>query len=201
MNRAALTIALLTACAAFSAHAQQYRWVDEKGKTHYTDTPPPPSAKGIQKKSLGGRGGTGEAAVPYDLQRAMSESPVTLYTHPSCTDSCQVARSVLNRRGVPFKEVSVTTLQGMEDLKQVSGGSEVPVMVVGKQVEKGIGIEIYNAALDAAGYPREGLLAPRKQAAPAAPKPEELETEGSRPKPAPAAEPEPPQKRGPYSPR
>src|SRR6478736_8365461 len=34
--------------------AQQYRWVDEAGRVHYTDTPPPPSAKSAQKKNLKG---------------------------------------------------------------------------------------------------------------------------------------------------
>jgi len=40
--------------AAGTASAQQYRWVDEKGRVHYSDTPPPASAKSSEKKNLKG---------------------------------------------------------------------------------------------------------------------------------------------------
>ena len=32
---------------------------------------------------------------------------MTLYSHPECKDQCQIARDTLNKRGIPFKEVSV----------------------------------------------------------------------------------------------
>ena len=28
-----------------AAYGQMYKWVDKNGRTHYTDTPPPPDAK------------------------------------------------------------------------------------------------------------------------------------------------------------
>ena len=43
-----LTI-VLTLCAASVQAQQLYRWTDEKGAVHITDTPPPPSAKGVQR--------------------------------------------------------------------------------------------------------------------------------------------------------
>ena len=36
---------LLTVCA--DAFGQAYRWVDQDGRVHYTQTPPPPGAKGV----------------------------------------------------------------------------------------------------------------------------------------------------------
>ena len=39
-------VVLLLLLAAAQAHAQQYRWVDEKGRVQYTDTPPPATAHG-----------------------------------------------------------------------------------------------------------------------------------------------------------
>ena len=47
--------------------AEMYRWVDADGKVHYTDTPPPTTAKSAQKKELGSQ--AGKAQVPYSLQQ------------------------------------------------------------------------------------------------------------------------------------
>ena len=54
MGAACLIAAAWQLGAYSAAWAQQYRWVDEKGRVHYTDTPPPPSAKSTQKKNLKG---------------------------------------------------------------------------------------------------------------------------------------------------
>src|SRR3954464_13894453 len=97
---------LITALAAGSAAAQQYRWTDEKGKVHYTDSPPPASAKNVQKKNLTGNTFASQTtAVPL---AALRSYPVTLYTHPLCTAACDMARSLLRKRSVPFSEVSLT---------------------------------------------------------------------------------------------
>lgn len=206
MRKSALVIAVGIAIAAGSALAQQYRWTDQQGRVHYTDTPPPPSAKDVRKKGAPPPAGT--PVVPFDLARAQKESPVTLYTHPSCEQTCQFARDVLNKRGVPFDEVVVSTAQALEQLKALSGNNHVPVLTVGSRVEKEVSLGTYNAALDAGGYPKEGLLPPRKQAAPGF-KLEDLETAGPDYRPAgqkppaqeaaPQAE-APSQPRGPYAP-
>ena len=154
------------------AGAQQYRWVDEQGKVHYTDTPPPPSAKSAQKKNL--KGNAVGAQQSFELTKAMQESPVTLYTHPDCKDACQLARDVLNKRGVPFTEVQTFDPAGLEKLKAVSGGITVPVMVVGALVEKSVSEGAFNNALDVAGYPRPGVAKAREQKAPPPPPPPPL---------------------------
>jgi glutaredoxin len=150
-------------------NAQQYRWVDEKGRVHYSDTPPPPSAKDAKKKDL--KGNAVGAQQSYELTKAMQESPVTLYTHPDCKDACQLARDVLNKRGIPFKEVQTVDPQGLEKLKALSGGITVPVMVVGALVEKSVSENAFNSALDVAGYPRPGVAKAREQKAPPPPPP------------------------------
>jgi len=170
------------ALAAITAAAQQYRWVDEQGRVHYTDTPPPPSAKGAQKKNL--KGNAVGAQDSYELSKARQESPVTLYTHPDCKDACQLARDVLNKRGVPFTEVQTFDPQGLEKLKAVSGGITVPVLVVGSLVEKSVSESAFNNALDVAGYPRPGVAKARDQKAPPPPP---IVNQGDKP----AATPEP----------
>jgi hypothetical protein len=44
------TLALLLGMLALfpTAYAQMHKWVDKDGKTHYTDTPPPPDAKTLE---------------------------------------------------------------------------------------------------------------------------------------------------------
>jgi glutaredoxin len=184
---------LLLLCVAATVNAQPYRWIDEKGRVQYSDTPPPPGAKDVQRKQLRDNviGGQGS----YELDQAMRESPVTLYSHPDCKDQCQIARDTLNKRGIPFKEVVVDDQPKQDELKRVSGGINVPVMVVGAQVETTISAQAYDRVLDLAGYPRAGVARPRSQAAPP-PSPEEKAAETAQP-PAPAET----VRRGPYAPR
>src|SRR3954464_6691718 len=161
----ALTILLTAQLVA----AQQYRWLDENGRVHYSDTPPPASAKDVQKKRMGGNAVGAQGS--YELSEAMKSSPVTLYSHPDCKDLCQIARDVLNKRGVPFTEVSAIDEAKIEELRRLSGGVQVPVLVVGAQVEKTISAAAYNRALALAGYPKPGVARPRNQSAPEPPKP------------------------------
>src|SRR5688572_21273927 len=90
---------------AATAAAQLYRWTDEKGKVHFSDTPPPPGARDVRKKAGGPASASSGEAVPFALQRPMKDFPVTFWSAPSC-ESCAPARQLLNARGVPFKEVS-----------------------------------------------------------------------------------------------
>jgi glutaredoxin len=194
-----VAIALVLALSAFTASAQLYRWTDEKGRVHITDTPPPPGARDVQKK--GAPAGGAAPQVSYELGQALQNFPVTLYTSPVCKEPCANARTLLNRRGVPFKEVQVWEEETNAELKRVSGANEVPTLVVGRSVHRGFEQAAYDALLDSARYPRAGLLPPRAQAAPALP--EGYVPPGERPAP-PAAEPlkpEPPAPTGPYAPK
>jgi glutaredoxin len=152
------------AALAFSAAAQLYRWTDETGKTHFTDTPPPKSAKNVQKQAQPPKA---QAAPPepFVLQQARKNYPVKLYSSPGC-EACTAARKLLNARGIPFDEVSVSDEASNAELKTVSGSNSVPVMVVGATVQKGYEAALYERLLDAAGYPKTGTLPPRNQAEP-----------------------------------
>jgi glutaredoxin len=195
---AAILFAALAA-GALSVEAQQmYRWTDEKGRVHITDTPPPPSAKGVQKQG----GATAPAVaeqMPFELAQAVKDFPVTLFTAPNCQEPCTRARDALNRRGVPFREVQVWEKDTVEELTRVAGSaSQVPVLLVGSSVQKGFQQAAFDGLLDSARYPRAGLLQPRTQAAPKPPadygqqiaKPAEPEKPAEEPRPT-----------GPYAPR
>ena len=158
---------LLMLAAATAAAQQLYRWTDDKGRVHITDTPPPPSAKSVQKKSYAGPPAEG-GQMSYELAQAIKDFPVTLYTAPTCNEPCQDARAALNQRGVPFKEVQVSNAETADELKRVSGGEQVPVLVVGRSVHNGFLQSAYDSLLDAARYPKRGEVPAGAQARPAA---------------------------------
>ena len=193
--RIVLAAVLATSAVAF---AQQYRWVDEKGRTQYSDSPPPASAKQIRKRAAESAPVKTEEQVPFELQRAQADFPVTLYTSPICKQPCDLAREALNKRGVPFKEIQVWNVETLEQLKAVAPSDNVPALVVGRSVQSGFDPNRVESLLDQAGYPKAGVLAVRTQAAPALP-------EGYEPPPvaepvAPAAAEAPTKKAGRYDP-
>lgn len=196
MSRSRLGVGLVLSLMASAALAQTlYRWTDEKGGVHVTDTPPPASAKGVKKESGGAAAASGGAqssgTEPYALRVARQNYPVTLYTTPGC-DGCNEARKLLNARGVPFKEVSVSDEKSIAELKKAVGSNSVPAMIVGSTVQTGFEEGVYQRTLDAAGYPKTGILPPRSQTEPApAGQPQEKVT------PAPE---EPQAPLGPYAP-
>ena len=180
-----------------------YRWTDDQGRVHVTDMPPPPSAKNVRKSKTGAAApaDSGEQ-TPYELSLAIKEYPVSLYTSPMCKDPCQRARDHLNKRGVPFKEIQVWDVGSNEELKRVSGASQVPVLVVGASVHTGYGPGAFDELLDSAQYPKAGLLKPRAQAAPALPEGYTPPSDGGELKAQPAKPPaEEAKPRGPYAPR
>ena len=200
MKRAPLALAIGVALIAGVAIAQQlYRWTDEKGRVHVTDTPPPPSAREVQKKlAVGGTSDVG--AMPYELSQAVKNFPITLYTTPSCGQACTAAREALNKRGIPFKEVQVWDEKTGEELKRAAGGTDVPTLLVGRSAQKGFEQGAYDALLDSARYPKAGALRPRAQAAPPPPEGYVPPSEGpSKAEPVEAAS-EPPKPAGPYAP-
>jgi len=164
------------------AQAQMYRWVDDKGKVHYSDQAPLSGAKNVQKQSLSAGQGS-SLPLPYALQQVVGDFPVTLYTSEACKETCVQARELLNQRGVPYSEVTVTDEADLAQLKQLSGGNVVPVMTVGREVYKGFESGAYKAALDSAGYPASSLLPPGVQARRPVTKP----VTKAAPAPAPAA--------------
>lgn len=161
---------LFLTCAETSAQA--YRWVDQDGRVHYTQTPPPPDARNVQRKSFRG-GGVDISTLPYATQVAAKNFPVTLYTSPDCGAPCDRARALLVGRGVPFKEVSAATQKDIDELKRISGNTQLPFLIVGSQTQSGFREDLYAGLLDSAAYPTSGPQLPiealRTMAPPAGP--------------------------------
>ena len=156
MKSATLVILVLAALAASQSQGQTsvYRWVDSDGKVHFSDAPPPASAKDVTQKRMGG-GYVEDSQLPYATQDATKKNPVTLYTSRDCGDLCANGRDLLTNRGIPFTEKDGGA--DPEEVKKLVGAAQVPVLVVGTKALKGFSEESWQSTLDGAGYPRTKL--------------------------------------------
>lgn len=149
--------------------ADVYKWEDPEGKVHYTDQPPPPNARKIERRRV--TDVAADPSMPYVLQEAVRNFPVTIYVS-DCGEGCTRALALLSRRGVPHTVKNPLEPAVREELKRVTGGQVVvPVIQVGRTVLHGFEEGQWNAALDFAGYPATALikLPPAKPPAPPTP--------------------------------
>jgi glutaredoxin len=93
---------------------------------------------------------------------------VTLYTSDGCPP-CNRGRDLLNARGIPYSEKTVTSADDAAALKRLSGAGTLPLLTIGSQQIKGYSDTEWNQYLDAAGYPKKSVLpASYRRAAPTA---------------------------------
>ncbi|OGS80431.1 MAG: hypothetical protein A2Z94_06255 [Gallionellales bacterium GWA2_55_18] len=163
-------IVLLLGCllgASFNAQAGGlYRWVDAQGKVHYGDMIPA-GASQVEEKKFSAAATPGED-LPYETRRAQQNFPVTLYVAENCTEYCDSARDLLNKRGIPFSEKMLRTREELDAFKALSGSDNVPTLAIGKTFLKGLQANQWQSEFDIAGYPK--ALPYRIPKAPAAPK-------------------------------
>ena len=161
-----------------SAFAQGvYRIVGPDGRVSYSDQPPPAAnARPVAAGAAGAAGNAG-AQLPFELRQVVSRYPVVLYTSAECAP-CNSGRNLLNARGVPYSEKTISTNEDVEALKRLSGQTSLPVVTIGSQQIKGYSDAEWTQFLDAAGYPKQSALpsayrraapTPLVAAAPAAP--------------------------------
>jgi len=154
-----LTLVAGAACITAAGAGELYRWVDENGRVHYTDQPPPAQARSAERKRLGNK--PSAASLPYALQEAVRNFPVTLYTAEGCGEGCKQAVAYLTRRGVPFTEKDARNGDNANAVMALTGGKlEVPLLTVGRNALRGYEEGAWANALDAAGYPRSAVLPP-----------------------------------------
>jgi hypothetical protein len=165
MKSVILLLACLISLSLSVQAGELYRWVDKDGKMNYGDVPPT-GATDVERIKLSGET-TRNEDLPYETRRAQQNFPVTLYVSKVCGETCDQARSMLNKRGIPFSEKALETKQDVEAFKQLSGiGSAVPVLAVGKNFLRGFLESQWNSELDFAGYPKSApYRAPRAPAA------------------------------------
>jgi len=155
-----MRFALFLCCciaAGLAQAAELYRWVDDDGKVHYTDQPPPAGAKKVEEKNLS-TSTIDTSELPYATRQAIKKSPVTLYAN-DCGEPCKQARDHLTQRGIPYSAKNPQTSPAdAQALTKLVGAAYVPVLVVGGAASKGYEKGAWDAALDAAGYPKSALV-------------------------------------------
>lgn len=155
MKRSLPCLALGFLLCAASVHAQLYKWVGTDGKVNYTDTPPPPSATKVEKRSVAA--GSSESELPYELSEAAKGNPVTLFTTANCVP-CDDGRKLLNKRGVPFTEKTVSSNDDIAQMREAGGDTQLPFLTIGRNKQRGFEADTWNNALTAAGYPESSRL-------------------------------------------
>jgi len=152
-----LLVGAIACACAFGAQAQ-YKYIGPDGRVVYSDQPPPASAKVLDKKAGGTPQTAGGAEMPFALQTAMKSFPVTLYTAPNCGAPCSDGRNLLNQRGIPYTEKTVSTQEDAAAFRKAVNSEQLPVLTVGASKQNQFEREAWTAALNAAGYPANNQL-------------------------------------------
>lgn len=157
MKTAHLCLSTLLGLAAATAAAQGvYRIVGPDGRVTFSDQPPP-SANARPAGVSASPGAGGGVQLPFALRQVASRYPVVLYTGENCAP-CNSGRNLLNARGVPYTEKTVTSNEDAEALKRLAGEASLPFMTIGSQQLRGYSDTEWTQFLDAAGYPRQSAL-------------------------------------------
>lgn len=144
-----VALAFTISCA---AQTTTYRWTAKSGETVYSDQPPP---TGIHYEKLEDHSQGNDVQIPYATRQAMEKYPVTLYTTANCKESCVRARTLLNRRGIPFSEKMLTNADEFAEITAQMGSENfIPGLKVGSQNFPGYEANSWNNLLDLAGYPK-----------------------------------------------
>lgn len=170
MKRPVLLLACLAILPLGAQAGELFRWVDKAGKVHYSDVPPA-DVNDVERKNLSSNAAQNED-LPYETRRAQENFPVILYVTESCAP-CDQARSMLNKRGIPFSEKLLKSQEDIDAFYKMSGSNGAPTLLVGKNYLTGFTESRWNSELDAAGYPKTAgyrqRIAPPAPATPAPP--------------------------------
>jgi glutaredoxin len=125
MKRWILTLFILSS----PVFAGVYKWTDENGRIHYSDTPPAT----VKASKLKLQSHTG----PVQVSKAVDfDQGVTLYTASWC-GVCKRAKAFLRERNIPFTEWDVEkTDYGAYKYREL-GGQGVPLITLGSKVMTG----------------------------------------------------------------
>lgn len=171
--RTTLFVATLSLGAALSASAQGvYRIVGPDGRVTFSDQPPPATgagrAQGQGPAAAPAAPSGGGAALPFELRQTAARYPVVLYTGKDCAP-CNSGRNLLNARGIPYTEKTVTSPEDAEALRRLAGEASLPFLTIGSQRLRGFSDLEWTQYLTAAGYPAQSALPPGyRRAAPSA---------------------------------
>lgn len=141
MKIAIKAVAIFAMCANFStqAFAQMYKWVDDQGRTHYSESPPPPQYQSLEIK---GEVIEMTSEIPdiefYQPPKSIREKPlprlrkgeVWMFTTPTC-GYCFRAKDYFRLKQLTYRELDITTNEEYRHWFKQFGGRGVPFTIVG----------------------------------------------------------------------
>ena len=120
-------------------HAEVYKWVDDRGRVHFTDRPP----RGEDAERLSLRINTYSSSTISKLDSTFGETGrVVMYSASWCA-VCKQAKDYFRAEGIPYVEYDVEkSSKGKRDFKNL-GGKGVPVILVGNRRINGFSRETF----------------------------------------------------------
>jgi len=160
---------VLGTIAGLAAAQTIYRIVGPDGRVTFSDKPPADSSKATAS-TAGGKpvASATDAVLPFELRQVVARYPVTLFAGAACAP-CNSGRILLQSRGIPFIEYSVSTSEDAEALQRLSGNNNLPFLTIGTQKIRGYSEAEWSQFLNAANYPASSLLPQNYRSAPARP--------------------------------
>ena len=163
----------------------QYKVIGPDGSVTYTDQPPLDSKSKLEKLNISGfTSSLPEASLPYAIATVARNAPVTLYTSEGCAP-CAQGRSLLQSRGIPYTEHTISTAADIEMLKTKNLQNSLPVLEIGRNFLQGFEAVRWHTALTDAAYPEQIKLPSNYQngkTTPLAPPPNPVEASSLKPK-------------------
>ena len=141
MIKSAAIFMLLMLCA-IDGYTEIYKWIDEKGKVHFSDNKP----RDLESEEIKLRINTYES-VSYDTSIFNTGKKVVMYSTDWCA-YCKKAKKYFVSKGIPFTEYDIEkNSEARKQYKQM-GATGVPVILVGNKRMNGFSEEgfekIYN---------------------------------------------------------
>lgn len=117
-------------------HAEIFRWVDESGRVHFTDSPP--SDKQVEEVTLKINSYTAVEVIPL-LERLGKDGKVVIYTATWC-GYCAKAKKYFRQNKIPYVAYDVEKNRiGKNDFKLLKGKS-VPIIIIGNRRMNGFNV-------------------------------------------------------------
>lgn len=135
------TLVLLTSA---TANAALYKWVDEKGNTHYSDSEPPKTASRQSVEKLPELNDYSHSAQPYSSVQNAGSDRVIMYSTSWC-GYCKKARRYFQKYNIAFEEYDIETSSSAHRRFKKLGGNGVPLIVIGDKTMSGFSADRFES--------------------------------------------------------
>ena len=137
MKALILTLLLLPLTAPSQSVADIYKWVDENGKTHYSDKMPESGKANLVETRVN--------TIEGISQDEIDSKKVVMYATSWC-GYCRKARNYFKKNAIPFTEYDIEKDSAAKRRYDAFNGSGIPVIFIGKKRINGFSQEKFESA-------------------------------------------------------